>query len=321
MPFAFPDSPVAGQVHSEFGVDYVYDASGVWNLQSGGAMTDYLLLAGGSMTGNISFADDNEGLIFYGGGRVTKRQGGGMALYKPTSGTQWQIADSSGNGGADIITTLGGTFSGNVLLDGGYLQVKQNGALYLEGQGVDGTWNTGILLRSDAGNWQAQLQSRYVNGNKSAGEFRFVTNNGNYGNFEIFKTTHGSPPETRFSTRIIGLTNDGGGIFLGDIYHGWLWSNTSNCEHLRSYQGKFEFRMTNAVVPGELLATIDTAGVTTNMFNATSQEALAIARDLGVTPDPERGVDLMKAIAACVAKIKALEAEIATLKAQPRGRR
>ena len=52
MPFAFPDAPTVGQEHSEFGVDYIW-TDGVWNLKSGGSMTDYVLKAGDTMTGAL----------------------------------------------------------------------------------------------------------------------------------------------------------------------------------------------------------------------------------------------------------------------------
>jgi hypothetical protein len=46
--FNFPDAPVAGDTHSEFGVEYVWDGA-VWNLAGGGAMGDYVLKAGDTM--------------------------------------------------------------------------------------------------------------------------------------------------------------------------------------------------------------------------------------------------------------------------------
>ena len=54
MAFDFPAAPTNGTVHTEGGVDYVWDdTSGVWNLQGGGAMTDYVLKAGDAMTGAL----------------------------------------------------------------------------------------------------------------------------------------------------------------------------------------------------------------------------------------------------------------------------
>ena len=52
MPFDFPSNPPAGTTHTEFGVDYVWDGS-VWNLAGGGALTDYVLKAGDTMTGPL----------------------------------------------------------------------------------------------------------------------------------------------------------------------------------------------------------------------------------------------------------------------------
>ena len=69
---------------------------------------------------------------------------------------------------------------------------------------------------------------------------------------------------------------------------------------------------------------IDTVGATGNSFSATAPEALALGAELGVArrkPETEstlEGVDVVKMIAACVAKIKLLEAELAALKGTPR---
>ena len=52
MPFEFPNAPAAGTTHTEFGVDYVWDGS-VWNLASGGDLTEYVLKAGDTMTGPL----------------------------------------------------------------------------------------------------------------------------------------------------------------------------------------------------------------------------------------------------------------------------
>jgi hypothetical protein len=52
MAFNFPDAPVAGDTHTEFGVEYVWDGA-VWNLAGGGAMGDYVQKAGDTMTGGL----------------------------------------------------------------------------------------------------------------------------------------------------------------------------------------------------------------------------------------------------------------------------
>jgi hypothetical protein len=50
--FNFPDAPTMGQVHTESGVEYVWDGA-VWNLASGGDLSLYVRKAGDTMTGHL----------------------------------------------------------------------------------------------------------------------------------------------------------------------------------------------------------------------------------------------------------------------------
>ena len=83
------------------------DAS-VGTLTSRGALSTngFATINGGaSFADNVSFTQDNDGIIFYGGGRVTKVSGGGMCLYNPTSETPWKICNNSGGNCSNIATS------------------------------------------------------------------------------------------------------------------------------------------------------------------------------------------------------------------------
>ena len=48
-----------------------------------------------------------------------------------------------------------------------------------------------------------------------------------------------------------------GGMFVTDTWHGWTFDSASNAEHLRSFQGKWEFRRTAGVAPGDIMMTVE----------------------------------------------------------------
>jgi hypothetical protein len=56
----------------------------------------YLPLTGGTLTGNVTFQDDNEGITFNGGGRFYKQSGQGLVIRKPSGGQELRFEDNSG---------------------------------------------------------------------------------------------------------------------------------------------------------------------------------------------------------------------------------
>jgi predicted nucleic acid-binding protein len=58
---------------------------------------DYLPLVGGTLTGELTFQDDNEGITFNGNGRFYKKSGDGLFIRKPSGGQDLKFEDNSGN--------------------------------------------------------------------------------------------------------------------------------------------------------------------------------------------------------------------------------
>ena len=110
----------------------------------------YLPLSGGTLTGNVTFQDDNEGITFNGGGRFYKQTGQGLVIRKPSGGQELRFEDNSG--------TFIGTFwhSGN---DGS--------GTGLDADTVDGV-QASSFLRSDADDTltgNLQINSHVINMN------------------------------------------------------------------------------------------------------------------------------------------------------------
>lgn len=57
----------------------------------------YLPLSGGTMTGDVLFNDDNEGVQFYGGAKIYKKSGTGLVLKRHSSDTDPQVESYDGN--------------------------------------------------------------------------------------------------------------------------------------------------------------------------------------------------------------------------------
>jgi len=118
-----------------------------------------------------------------------------------------------------------------------------------------------------------------------------------------------------------GNLNVSGNIYIRDndildLSNGYYIQKTSGSAqmffHAGQNSGVFKFHITGF---GDAYV-IDKVGSVGNSVNVTAPDALAIAAELAVAPDPERGVDVMKVMAAMLAKIKLLEAELHTLKAK-----
>ena len=145
MPFDFPTNPASGTTHTEFGVDYVWDGS-VWNLASGGAMTDYVLKAGDSMTGSLGITANaganglnigtepgvaNMGLTFGKGGgtdyvaRITTNWIGNLGgecsleFWTRNGGYGWMKAFNTVVGSPPTVTFTGRITAPGVTLSGG----------------------------------------------------------------------------------------------------------------------------------------------------------------------------------------------------------
>jgi hypothetical protein len=100
------EAPLDGQAYVRQSAGWVGSTTAAGGITQIDADARYLQIAGANdMSANIDIVSDNSGVTFYGGGRVTKRAGAGMALYKPTSGAAWQICNADGTGCVNLTTT------------------------------------------------------------------------------------------------------------------------------------------------------------------------------------------------------------------------
>jgi hypothetical protein len=356
LAFDFPTSPAINDKYTDAvsGTEYVWNGV-AWDLSSGGELQDYLPLAGGTMVGpivmgegaGIHWANTNaqtdrlnfsEGICLYGYGGTSKF---GWTI---TSGTLNYIVENIGNRhdfwcgtvNALRIEDQGSTFTGSIDASG-HIQ-SNGGGIYSTGAGnINARSGSKFQFTSDDNNaWRNAISFgsgfhiQYIQGGNNDGRVRFYTANGGYSDQPVFETTVvNGMPGCNFTGRVIVGSGDSYGMMIGDRWHGWAWSNTANCEHLRSYQGAFQFLKcaNTADGAGEALALINSAGVSTQSVSGSSfyDRSLADRPELAefvegeddvplptdmVVHIPRRGVNLGKLLLRALARIDALEAEL-----------
>ena len=142
--------------------------------------------AGDTMTGELTFSDDGEGITFYGGARIYKKAGGGLVLRRHSANidpvvesndgsTSWKIwhagNDGAGSGlDADLLDGLNstqflrsdtsGTLSGDLTLTG-YLQNNNNGIRF-----GNSTWSRN--------NGEAKVLGEIYDANSTSGNSRLM---------------------------------------------------------------------------------------------------------------------------------------------------
>lgn len=353
MAFDFPASPAINDKFTDAvsGTEYVYNGV-AWDLASGGELQDYLPLAGGTMVGPIVMGDlagihwgntsaqtvvtdFSEGICLYGYGGTSQF---GFTI---TSGTLNYVVQNAGNfhkfwcGAVNTLTVEDDRINvtGNQNISG---YVDSVGGLYATGGSVWARSGGSLMFRTDDKNaWRNALNCedchiQYIEGGNNDGRFRVWTSNGGYSDNWVWETTivNGNPGMNVNGKVNVGSGNDYG-LMIGDAWHGWAWSNTSNCEHLRSYQGVFQFLKTNNTTPGNgtALAVINETGVSAQSVSGMSfydrslidrpelaefiegEDDALVPGDL-ITPIPRRGVNLGKLLLRALARIDALEAEL-----------
>ncbi len=315
MAFDFPTAPAVNDEYTIGGILYQWDGL-VWGIKGGSDPQDYVLKAGDTMTGTLQVKRDVGGTtIGLLSGDVTNA---GRLEWTNVDGTRKAYFGYGPVGSVELTLDSATIFD----VKGGDLAVRA-GSIYAQGGGRfifnntdNNAWQNGLSL----GNFHIQ----YIQGGNNDTKIRFWSANGGYSDNWVLQTTvvNGAPGiEVNGSVRC--GSGDAYGFFVGDSWHGWVWSNTSNGEHLRSYQGKFEFRKTNAVTPGELLGTIDAAGIHTNMINGNGFLDRSLLSNPELEPFVEgedesdlarRGVNLGALLLHALDRIKTLEGEVATLR-------
>jgi len=90
----------------------------------------YLPLTGGTLTGNLTFNDDGEGVFFNGGAAIYKKSGTGIVVRLHSANTNLQIENNSGTSLGSVWYGTGGTLNNlNQLTNGpGYITASSLGA-------------------------------------------------------------------------------------------------------------------------------------------------------------------------------------------------
>ena len=358
MAFDFPASPAINDKYTDAasGTEYLWNGV-AWDLASGGELQDYLPLAGGTMTGPIvmgdlagihwgstsAVADKNdfsEGICLYGHGGTSQF---GFTI---TSGTLNYVVQNVGNkhdfwcGTVNALRIEDQGLTVNAAIDAmsGHIQANTNcSGIYATGCNMIARQGGNFKFETDDNNaWRNALncgtaQIQYMQGGNNDGVFRLWTANGGYSDNWILQTTVvNGAPGINVNGKVTTGSGDNYGVMIGDAWHGWAWSQTGNCEHLRSYQGIFLFLKCANTSPGEgeALFTINTAGGTANRsLSAESfvDRSLLDRPELAefiegeddeqaegemVTPIPRRGVNLGKLLLRALARIEALEIEL-----------
>jgi hypothetical protein len=188
----------------------------------------YLRLGGGTLTGELTFQNDGQGITFNGGGRVYKKSGTGMVVRQPSGNQQLQSEENSGANARNIVDTRGATFAGHVYLpvnnnapDGRaaradyvstYYMPKTGGTftgnvtfnstvdhrggdLHISGP-TNGNGNTyGIIFRDGGNNTLARIDANRTGYNVNPeAQLRAYNNNGGWGWQESWRVEIASPP-------------------------------------------------------------------------------------------------------------------------------
>lgn len=311
MAFDFPDSPAVDDEHTEGGVTYVFRGGGVWDIAGGGALADKVNRAGDTMSGGLRVKPDGVG-----GVRMSPGDAGRAGMFEFYDAADVRMG-YIGWGNTEFIRLY--------TEPGKKWDVQGRGFLMNEGAGIH--WGNSSAV-TDKYNFSEGI-CLYGYGGTSQFGFTITSGTLNYcvqneGNKHDFWVGSKNAltiedMEVRPLNKMIGRTITDGlnGYFIGDNWHGMCF-NGSNAMQFIEYHAKWQFvRRTTGTTGGTIIYLIDDVGSSGNSVSVTAPEALATARSLAVEPDEERGVDVMKVMAALLAKVNRLEAELATLKGGP----
>ena len=316
--FDFPSAPAVDDEHTEGGVTYRYAGGGMWDLKGGGELDDKVNRIGDTMTVGplvtvqpahfrANATDAIHGAVRLSGGAAGRT---GMVEFikdkvaagDPDArlarfgwGTATEIEFAFENGCTGLRMIGGGLHWGSDSAVTDKFNFSEGICLY----GYGGTSQFGFTITSGTLNYCVQNE-----GNKHD----FWVGSKNALTIEDM--------EVRPLNKMIGRTITDGlnGYFIGDSWHGMCFNGTNALQFIE-YHAKWQFvERKSGTTGGTIIYLIDNVGSSGNSVSVTAPEALETARSLAVEPDEERGVDVMKVMAALLAKVNRLEAEIATLK-------
>jgi hypothetical protein len=211
--------PISGRPIANGDLVVWSQAQQTWGLFHNAGMTQaeadakYLQLAGGTLTGELTFSGDGTGVTFNGGGRLYKRAGAGMVLRESSGGQQPQIENNDGSAARNVVDTLGATFTGDVVLPVNNSTPNQRAAStkYIEDYYMKlsgGTFSGGVTFNSFADVRGGNLYlSGPTNGNGVTRALTFRDGGNNVlGEIKANRTGYNVSPEARLEF----YTNNGG---------------------------------------------------------------------------------------------------------------
>jgi len=334
MAFDFPSAPTVGDIHTEAGVEYQYEGNSVWNLVGGGAMTDYVLKAGDTMTGGLlapsvkAIGDGTVGQLWLSPGDTTRCgnlewrmvDGARQAYMGWGTKSNWinfKTEDSCKglymDGGADLyMGDNSGLHWGNTSAKTDVNDFSEGICLY----GYGSTSQFGFNVTSGTLNASVQNAANKFDVNVGgATQLRVQQGTSHmYSNFQCAGTITSGVAKDVIALQL----NDGARI---DFSSGCIIRKVHGSNQFQHHTNAGQVYVFHISGFGDAWV-IDTVGATGNSFSATAPEALALGAELGVArrkPETEttlEGVDVVKMIAALLLKVKTMEAEIVSLKAR-----
>jgi hypothetical protein len=199
MPFDFPAAPAAGDEYTSGGITYVWSGT-TWDIEGGGAMTDYVLKAGDVMLGALGFGTAAYNINNDGSHLAYTVPAGGNHKFYAEGAEQFKII----NGGVD-------------LLAGKRIGFPNPG-------GTPGT-----IIHTGAA-WIKAF------GPSNEGGFEFWTANGGYSDAIIFSTVIG-PAGGGIHVRGAGIRNDGPLTQTGNMLAPTKWQSNSTLNSIRISDG------------------------------------------------------------------------------------
>jgi hypothetical protein len=313
MAFDFPAAPATGDKYQDptSGTEYVWTGS-TWDLSSGGDLSDYVLKEGDVMTGPLTVQADPAK--------------GGIALRLPNGAEPGHIAWLNGDG-----TRKGymgaGTTGLDLVLDGAASLNVRSGNIYMQdaggihwGSNSAGSsvtdFSKGICLYGYGGTSQFGF-------NITSGTLNYVVQNtGNKHDFYCgttmaFRVSNGaienySPVNFRAASYAYGALTLISGSHL-KVPEGTAIRFHVTDSAISSTDNK-AIRYGVAENSWHIFKVGTDTEFTINSGGAGLRGLAPVAADLGLTPDSDGVVNIAKAMIAMLAKIKALETEIATLR-------
>jgi hypothetical protein len=323
--FDFPAAPLVGDEYTSGGVTYIFTGT-VWDLKSGGSLTDFVLKAGDTMTGPLNMAPGSQ-LTF------------GAQVAGSYSDLTKHIELYSGTNGMGINTTVNGQF--NFTLKNAahafnffvgaenVMNVKADG-LRIPGGNLNvtgtGTFADKVMIASAAADIGYFIGDAWhgmkFNGSNTL-QFceyhdRFEWKHTNTTNNVVRMSLYGG------NLSVQGNITAGGGIDMGSV----AVNPTDVTRHISLWGNAFGFAVSSGTLNYVLTQSankhdfwVGTQYVEMRIDNAgvNLQPMLAVNEWLGRGADDM--VNVKEVFLALVAKVKQLETQITALTAQPRGRR